>query len=81
MSTGDIWISLVGSHLCEGDAQCFETTLLLGFDRFPCLLAFVSQNNSEDRDVEAENGMTQGDKLNALKSRRQPCSVPAGALR
>ncbi|NXI33027.1 CC14A phosphatase, partial [Sterrhoptilus dennistouni] len=30
------------------------------------------ENNSEDKGVEAENGMTQGDKLNALKSRRQP---------
>ncbi|XP_066181379.1 dual specificity protein phosphatase CDC14A isoform X3 [Sylvia atricapilla] len=39
------------------------------------------ENDSEDKDVEAQNGMTQGDKLNALKSRRQPCSVPAGALR
>ncbi|XP_039928343.1 dual specificity protein phosphatase CDC14A isoform X3 [Hirundo rustica] len=39
------------------------------------------ENDSEDKDVEAQNGMTQGDKLNALKSRRQPCSVPTGALR
>ncbi|XP_039928342.1 dual specificity protein phosphatase CDC14A isoform X2 [Hirundo rustica] len=38
------------------------------------------ENDSEDKDVEAQNGMTQGDKLNALKSRRQPCSVPTGAL-
>ncbi|NXP89007.1 CC14A phosphatase, partial [Passerina amoena] len=30
------------------------------------------ENDSEDKDVEAQNGMTQGDKLNALKSRRQP---------
>ncbi|XP_066048457.1 dual specificity protein phosphatase CDC14A isoform X2 [Chamaea fasciata] len=39
------------------------------------------ENDSEDKDLEAQNGMTQGDKLNALKSRRQPCSVPTGALR
>ncbi|NWR13375.1 CC14A phosphatase, partial [Emberiza fucata] len=31
------------------------------------------ENDSEDKDVEVQNGMTQGDKLNALKSRRQPC--------
>ncbi|NXI81777.1 CC14A phosphatase, partial [Rhipidura dahli] len=31
------------------------------------------QNDSEDKaDVEAQNGMTQGDKLNALKTRRRP---------
>ncbi|NXB06088.1 CC14A phosphatase, partial [Cnemophilus loriae] len=31
------------------------------------------ENDSEDKaDVEAQNGMTQGDKLNALKSRRRP---------
>ncbi|NWU38269.1 CC14A phosphatase, partial [Hylia prasina] len=30
------------------------------------------ENDSEDKDAEAQNGMTQGDKLNALKSRRQP---------
>ncbi|NWT56874.1 CC14A phosphatase, partial [Erythrocercus mccallii] len=39
------------------------------------------ENDSEDKDVEVQNGMTQGDKLNALKSRRQPFSLPAGALR
>ncbi|XP_077038273.1 dual specificity protein phosphatase CDC14A isoform X3 [Agelaius phoeniceus] len=39
------------------------------------------ENDSEDKDVEAQNGMTQGDKLNALKSRRQPCSATTGALR
>ncbi|XP_041338978.1 dual specificity protein phosphatase CDC14A isoform X1 [Pyrgilauda ruficollis] len=39
------------------------------------------ENDSEDKDVEAQNGITQGDKLNALKSRRQPCSAAAGALR
>ncbi|NXO35016.1 CC14A phosphatase, partial [Locustella ochotensis] len=34
------------------------------------------ENDSEDKDGEAQNGMTQGDKLNALKSRRQPyCCV------
>ncbi|KAM4773209.1 dual specificity protein phosphatase CDC14A isoform 2-T2 [Cyanocitta cristata] len=40
------------------------------------------ENDSEDKaDVEAQNGMTQGDKLNALKSRRRPCSATTGALR
>lgn len=67
--------------LMKGDTHCFQTTLLLGFDKFPCLHAFLLQNDSEDKDVEAQNGMTQGDKLNALKSRRQPCSATTGALR
>ncbi|XP_071420864.1 dual specificity protein phosphatase CDC14A isoform X1 [Pithys albifrons albifrons] len=40
------------------------------------------ENGFEDKaDVEAQNGMTQGDKLNALKSRRRPCSATTGALR
>ncbi|KAM7014405.1 dual specificity protein phosphatase CDC14A isoform 1-T1 [Passerculus sandwichensis] len=39
------------------------------------------ENDSEDKDVEAQNGMTQGDKLNALKSRRHPSSATTGALR
>ncbi|XP_048168759.1 dual specificity protein phosphatase CDC14A isoform X2 [Corvus hawaiiensis] len=40
------------------------------------------ENDSEDKaDVEAQNGVTQGDKLNALKSRRRPCSATTGALR
>ncbi|XP_063263687.1 dual specificity protein phosphatase CDC14A isoform X2 [Prinia subflava] len=39
------------------------------------------ENDSDDKDVDAQNGMTQGDKLNALKSRRQPCSLTTGALR
>ncbi|XP_063263686.1 dual specificity protein phosphatase CDC14A isoform X1 [Prinia subflava] len=38
------------------------------------------ENDSDDKDVDAQNGMTQGDKLNALKSRRQPCSLTTGAL-
>uniref|UniRef100_A0A8C9NF93 Cell division cycle 14A n=1 Tax=Serinus canaria TaxID=9135 RepID=A0A8C9NF93_SERCA len=33
------------------------------------------ENDSEDKNVEAQDGITQGDKLNALKSRRQPCSM------
>ncbi|KAL9846150.1 dual specificity protein phosphatase CDC14A isoform 2-T2 [Geothlypis trichas] len=44
-------------------------------------LGQFKENDSEDKDVEAQNGMTQGDKLNALKSRRQPCSATTGALR
>ncbi|KAM6305771.1 dual specificity protein phosphatase CDC14A isoform 2-T2 [Aegotheles albertisi] len=40
------------------------------------------ENDSEDKaGVESQNGMTQGDKLNALKSRRRPCSATTGALR
>uniref|UniRef100_A0A8C3TSW8 Cell division cycle 14A n=1 Tax=Catharus ustulatus TaxID=91951 RepID=A0A8C3TSW8_CATUS len=39
------------------------------------------ENDSEDKDGEAHNEMTQGDKLNALKTRRQPCSATTGALR
>ncbi|XP_027748157.1 dual specificity protein phosphatase CDC14A isoform X2 [Empidonax traillii] len=40
------------------------------------------ENDFEDKaDVETQNGMTQGDKLNALKSRRRPCSATTGALR
>ncbi|KAM9379417.1 dual specificity protein phosphatase CDC14A isoform 2-T2 [Phaethornis superciliosus] len=31
--------------------------------------------------VESQNGMTQGDKLNALKSRRRTCSATTGVLR
>nr|XP_009502897.1 PREDICTED: dual specificity protein phosphatase CDC14A-like [Phalacrocorax carbo] len=39
-------------------------------------------NDFEDKaGVEAQNGMTQGDKLNALKNRRRPCSATTGALR
>ncbi|XP_010015413.1 PREDICTED: dual specificity protein phosphatase CDC14A-like [Nestor notabilis] len=40
------------------------------------------QGELEDNaDVEAQDGMTQGDKLNALKTRRRTCSSTAGALR
>ncbi|KAM6199616.1 dual specificity protein phosphatase CDC14A isoform 3-T3 [Sarcoramphus papa] len=40
------------------------------------------ENDFEDKaGVETQNGMTQGDKLNALKSRRRPCSATTGALR
>ncbi|NXK36535.1 CC14A phosphatase, partial [Piprites chloris] len=40
------------------------------------------EKDFEDKaDVETQNGMTQGDKLNALKSRRRPCSATTGALR
>ncbi|XP_017682722.1 PREDICTED: dual specificity protein phosphatase CDC14A isoform X2 [Lepidothrix coronata] len=40
------------------------------------------ENDFEDKaDVETQTGMTQGDKLNALKSRRRPCSATTGALR
>ncbi|XP_061234991.1 dual specificity protein phosphatase CDC14A isoform X4 [Neopsephotus bourkii] len=40
------------------------------------------QNEFEDNaHVEAQDGMTQGDKLNALKTRRRTCSSTAGALR
>ncbi|NXI90637.1 CC14A phosphatase, partial [Psophia crepitans] len=40
------------------------------------------ENDFEDTTgVETQNGMTQGDKLNALKGRRRPCSATTGALR
>uniref|UniRef100_A0A8C3J7D9 Cell division cycle 14A n=1 Tax=Calidris pygmaea TaxID=425635 RepID=A0A8C3J7D9_9CHAR len=40
------------------------------------------ENDFEDEaGVETQNGMTQGDKLNALKSRRWLCSATTGALR
>ncbi|XP_075616165.1 dual specificity protein phosphatase CDC14A isoform X4 [Balearica regulorum gibbericeps] len=40
------------------------------------------ENDFEDKaGVETQNGMTQGDELNALKSRRRPCSATTGALR
>ncbi|XP_054066575.1 dual specificity protein phosphatase CDC14A isoform X2 [Rissa tridactyla] len=40
------------------------------------------ENDLEDKaGVETQNGMTQGDKLNALKSRRRLCSATTGALR
>uniref|UniRef100_A0A8C3GJ54 Cell division cycle 14A n=1 Tax=Cairina moschata TaxID=8855 RepID=A0A8C3GJ54_CAIMO len=40
------------------------------------------ENEFEDKTgTEAKNGMTQGDKLHALKSQRRPCSTTTGALR
>ncbi|XP_049663718.1 dual specificity protein phosphatase CDC14A isoform X1 [Accipiter gentilis] len=40
------------------------------------------ENDFEDKTgVETQNGVTQGDKLNALKGRRRPCSATTGALR
>ncbi|XP_009956407.1 PREDICTED: dual specificity protein phosphatase CDC14A isoform X1 [Leptosomus discolor] len=40
------------------------------------------ENDFEDKaGVETQNGVTQGDRLNALKSRRRPCSAATGALR
>ncbi|XP_064371910.1 dual specificity protein phosphatase CDC14A isoform X3 [Dromaius novaehollandiae] len=40
------------------------------------------ENDSEEKaGMETKNGMTQGDKLRALKSRRQPRSATTGALR
>ncbi|XP_023577448.1 dual specificity protein phosphatase CDC14A isoform X1 [Octodon degus] len=39
------------------------------------------ENNLEDEDVETKNNITQGDKLRALKSQRQPRSSPACAFR
>ncbi|KAM4721344.1 dual specificity protein phosphatase CDC14A isoform 2-T2 [Rhinophrynus dorsalis] len=40
----------------------------------------AGENNSED-ELDQRNGLTQGDKLRALKSRRQPRSATTGALR
>lgn len=43
---------------------------------------FFFQNNfEEDEDVEMKNSITQGDKLRALKSQRQPRSSPSCAFR
>lgn len=43
---------------------------------------FVFQNDVEDNaEVEVKNGMTQGDKLRALKLRRQPRSATTGTLK
>ncbi|XP_037260820.1 dual specificity protein phosphatase CDC14A isoform X1 [Falco rusticolus] len=40
------------------------------------------EDDFEDKaGAETQNGMTQGDKLNALKSRRRQCSATTGALR
>ena len=46
------------------------------------LFAPAFQNDLEDNaEIETKNGMTQGDKLRALKLRRQPRSATTGALR
>lgn len=43
---------------------------------------FLFQNNlEEDEDVEMKNSITQGDKLRALKSQRQPRSSSSSAFR
>ncbi|XP_054567924.1 dual specificity protein phosphatase CDC14A isoform X4 [Eptesicus fuscus] len=42
---------------------------------------FGENNLEEDEDVEMKNSITQGDKLRALKSQRQPRSSPPCALR
>ncbi|XP_037682468.1 dual specificity protein phosphatase CDC14A isoform X3 [Choloepus didactylus] len=42
---------------------------------------FGENNLEEDEDVEMKNGITQGDKLRALKSQRQPRSSPSCAFR
>ncbi|XP_063637333.1 dual specificity protein phosphatase CDC14A isoform X12 [Pan troglodytes] len=39
------------------------------------------EDNLEDDDVEMKNGITQGDKLHALKSQRQPRTSPSCAFR
>lgn len=74
-------ISLLDHSLCKGDVQYFETTAKDLMDFLACLL-HVSQNEFEDNArAEAQDGMTQGDKLNALKTRRRTCSSTAGAPR
>ncbi|XP_023392051.1 dual specificity protein phosphatase CDC14A isoform X4 [Pteropus vampyrus] len=42
---------------------------------------FGENNLEEDEDVEMKNSITQGDKLRALKSQRQPRSSPSSAFR
>ncbi|CAJ0965130.1 unnamed protein product [Ranitomeya imitator] len=46
----------------------------------PCCALGKTMIDSED-ELEPRNGLTQGDKLRALKSRRQPRSATTGALR
>ncbi|XP_014427385.2 dual specificity protein phosphatase CDC14A isoform X1 [Pelodiscus sinensis] len=41
----------------------------------------ISNDNEGSAELESKNGMTQGDKLRALKSQRQPRSATTGALR
>ncbi|XP_021051275.1 dual specificity protein phosphatase CDC14A isoform X1 [Mus pahari] len=41
----------------------------------------IGENNFEDEDMEIKNNVTQGDKLRALKSQRQPRSSPSCAFR
>ncbi|NXH75354.1 CC14A phosphatase, partial [Hydrobates tethys] len=59
---------------CELQKVCIISSH--SFRIFSCLL-----ENRGEKSVETQNGMTQGDKLNALKSRRLPCSATTGALR
>lgn len=42
---------------------------------------FFQNNLEDDEDVEMKNGITQGDKLRALKSQRQPRTSPSCAFR
>lgn len=64
--------SLLG-NLCK--AKLFIITFLW-------TMHFFLQNNlEEDEDVEMKNSITQGDKLRALKSQRQPRSSPSCAFR
>nr|XP_060477314.1 dual specificity protein phosphatase CDC14A [Panthera onca] len=60
----------------------------VGFQKVPAtsnlsmVHTFFFQNNlEEDEDVEMKNSITQGDKLRALKSQRQPRSSPSCAFR
>ena len=45
------------------------------------VLFFPQNSLEEDEDVEMKNSITQGDKLRALKSQRQPRSLPSCAFR
>ncbi|XP_010212020.1 PREDICTED: dual specificity protein phosphatase CDC14A [Tinamus guttatus] len=55
--------------------------VLCGLDDISISGSFNKNDSVDQADMEAKNGMTQGDKLRALKSRRQPRSATTGALR
>uniref|UniRef100_F7FF44 Dual specificity protein phosphatase CDC14A n=1 Tax=Ornithorhynchus anatinus TaxID=9258 RepID=F7FF44_ORNAN len=55
---------------------CGSFTKLQNLDRYG-----EENDFEEERDLEPKNGVTQGDKLRALKSRRQPRSITTGMLR
>ncbi|XP_078500631.1 dual specificity protein phosphatase CDC14A isoform X2 [Lissotriton helveticus] len=60
----------------------FEDISISGnYNRIPSLDRGGENDCEDDGGLESRNGMTQGDKLRALKGRRQPRSATTGALR